>query len=136
MFTHTSKLTIFRGVLRPTAAAATRQVPATGLSLCRPADAPTFYSTLSQSRRELDEPANSPSVSMWPHLLASYQTDRLNSLSVYVEQGTSADAMRYLYMNDAALALWREMQRPVHVLGRLYRPPRGAVLSFGMPFSE
>ena len=73
---------------------------------------------------------------MWPYLLASAQTQRLNEISIYVEHGTTPDKIRFLYFNDVALAIWGEMNKGVKVMGRLRRPPRGAVLSFGMPFSE
>ena len=60
----------------------------------------------------------------------------MNSISIYQEPGTTAENMRFLYLNDTALALWSEMGKGVEVLGRLRRPPRTAVLAFGMPFSE
>jgi hypothetical protein len=95
----------------------------------------THYSIISQSREELDVVENSPSISMWPYLVATAQTDRLNEISVYSERGMTQDKMRFLYMNDFALVILAKMGREVKVMGRLHRPPRGAAWSFGMPFS-
>lgn len=141
MSTHETKSVVFNGVLRPRDSAAT--VPATPaadatpdrLELCRP-EKPMRYNVLSQSSDDLRDPSNSPSVSMWPYLLASAQTQRLNEISIYTEKGTTADKMRFLYLNDVALSLWAEMKKDTQILGRLHRPPRGAVLSFGMPFAD
>ena len=94
------------------------------------------YTILAQSRNEMMFPDNSPSVSMWPYLQSSSQTRRLNSISVYAARGTSRDQMRVLYMNAGALRLWREMGMPVNIIGETNRPPRTAMLSFGMPFAE
>jgi len=94
------------------------------------------YTIVSQSRDEMLVPENSPSISMWPYLLNSAQTRRLTNISVYAERGTSRDQSRLLYMNAEALRIWREMGRPVTVIGESHRPPRSAMLCFGMPFSE
>lgn len=94
------------------------------------------YTILGQSRNEVMFPDSSPSISMWPYLLSSAQTRRLNSISVYSDRGTSSDRTRLLYMNAGALRLWREMGMPVTIIGEANRPPRTAMLSFGMPFSE
>jgi hypothetical protein len=94
------------------------------------------YSILAQSRDEMMVPGNSPSISMWPYLLCSSQTRRLNKVSVYAERGTSTQRARLLYMNPSALSLWREMGMPVTIIGESHRPPVSATLSFGMPFFE
>ena len=94
------------------------------------------YTIVAQNRDEMLVPDNSPSVSMWPHLLNSAQTKRLNTISVYSERGTSREQSRLLYMNASALQVWREMGMAVTVVGESHRPPRSAMLSFGMPFSE
>jgi hypothetical protein len=94
------------------------------------------YTVVSQSRDEVGMVANSPSVSMWPYLLQTEQTKLLNSISVYAEKGTTREQMRLLYMNAAALAMWREMGHACTVIGQSHRPPRSATLCFGMPFSE
>jgi hypothetical protein len=94
------------------------------------------YTIVAQSRDEVVEAGGSPSVSMWPYLLASGQEMLLNSMSVYTDKGTSREQVRLLYMNAGALKLWREMGHVCIVIGTSHRPPRTATLSFGMPFSE
>lgn len=94
------------------------------------------YTILAQNRQELIVLENSPSISMWPYLLGSSQTARLNQISVYSARGTSSERARLLYMNAGALQLWREMAMPVNIIGESHRPPHSATLSFGIPFSE
>ena len=102
----------------------------------RTAIASANYTILAQSRGELMFPDNSPSISMWPYLLGSSQTRRLNEISIYSARGTSSAQSRLLYMNAFALRMWREMRMPVTIIGESHRPPHGALLCFGMPFSE
>jgi len=94
------------------------------------------YTIVGQSRDEIMFPDNSPNISMWPYMISSAKTNRLNTVSVYADRGTSRDQARLLYMNSAALRLWREMGRPVTIVGEINRPPRTATLSFGMPFAD
>jgi hypothetical protein len=94
------------------------------------------YTIVAQSRLEVMVPDNSPSHSMWPYLVNSAQTGRLNEISVYAHRGTSRDQARLLYMNAGALDLWREMGMPGSVVGEVNRPPCNAVLSFGMSVSS
>jgi hypothetical protein len=94
------------------------------------------YTVVAQNRDEMMVPKNSPSVSMWPYLLNSAQPRRLNHISVYTRRGKSRDQSRLLYMNADALSVWREMGMRVTIIGESHRPPRSAMLSFGMPFSE
>ena len=94
------------------------------------------YTIISQSNAEVMVPHNSPSISMWPYLVQSSQTERLRRISVYAERGKSREQVRILYMNREALALWREMGMDALVIGESHRPSHCAVLSFGMPFSE
>ena len=132
---HEYKVVVFKGVIRPKL----RPMPVDGRETFEgrhDSRGQTHYSILSQSREELDVLDNSPSVSMWPYLLASSRTEHLNEISVYTERGISSERMRFLYMNDFALAVWASMGKGVKVMGRLRRPPRGATWSFGMPFSE
>jgi len=136
MTTYEMKDVVFYGNLQAAPRLAVKQNMGSGLELCRHAQQPTRYSILSQSREDLDQPDNSPAISMWPYLLASAQTQRLNEISIYTEKGTTSDKVRFLYLNDFALHIWGEMNKSIQVMGRLHRPPRGAVLSFGMPFSD
>jgi len=94
------------------------------------------YTLVAQSRDEMLVPENSPSISMWPYLLQSAQTARLNRISVYAERGTSREQSRILYLNADALRVWREMRMPTTIIGESHRPSRNAMLCFGMPFSE
>lgn len=135
MFTFESKLVVFQGQLQ----CSPERIDVPSGQMDSPDERhekPTRYWTLAQSSVDLKTPENSPSVSMWAYLLATDQTKRLNEISVYVEHGKSAEAIRFLYLNDFALSLWRQMEKPIKVVGRLHRPPRAAILSFGMPFSE
>jgi len=136
MFTHEVKTVVFRGVLQPTKKAEAQE-PALVLRRDPPEGLrSTFYSMVVQTVEEVRVVDNAPGVSMWPYLLASAQTQRMNTISIYQEAGSTAEKMRFLYLNDVALALWGEMGKGVEVLGRFRRPPRSAVLAFGMPFSE
>lgn len=94
------------------------------------------YTIIAQSRDELLIPENSPSISMWPYLLRSAQTRQLGQISVYAERGSSREESRLLYMNASALRTWREMGMAARVVGEAHRPPRTALLCFGVPFSE
>ena len=94
------------------------------------------YTLVAQSRDEMLVPDNSPSISMWPYLMASSQTRLLNRISVYSARGTSTEQTRLLYMNADAFRVWREMRMPVTVIGESHRPSRNAMLCFGMPFSQ
>jgi hypothetical protein len=130
------KIIVFRGVIRPKVQTPFSADSRETFEGRHDFGGPTYYSILSQSRDELDLVENSPSVSMWPYLLASAQTQRLNEISVYTERGMTPEKMRFLYMNDFALLIWSKMGKDANVLGRLRRPPRGAAWSFGMPFAE
>ena len=94
------------------------------------------YSILEQTTDQLREIENSPSVSMWPYLVDSAQTELINKISVYTEAGKTAEQARLLYMNAIALEVWDSMKRATARIGEVHRPPRSAQLSFGMPFSE
>lgn len=68
--------------------------------------------------------------------MSSAQTHRFEEITVYVEYGGVDTNLRLLYLNDFALTIWHEMNRPIQVVGRLPRPPLSAVLSFGKPHVE
>jgi len=136
MTTYETKEVVYYGLLQPEPKRAWSPEAPVSLELCRHPQQRPRYSILSQSREELDNPDNTPAISMWPYLLASDQTKRLNEISIYSEKGTTSDKLRFLYLNDFALSIWNEMDKNIQVMGRLHRPPRCAVLSFGMPFSD
>lgn len=97
---------------------------------------PLNYSVLQQTTEQLRETENSPSVSMWPYLVDSAQTQLINQISIYAEKGDTADRARVLYMNAMALEVWEKMDRATTAVGEVHRPPKSALLLFGMPFSE
>lgn len=94
------------------------------------------YTTLRQSAAELSDPASAPAVSMGDYLLTMGEERRLRRISIYQERGSSREEMRLLYMNEEALAVWRAMGGVGEAVGERHRPPRTALLSYGVPFSE
>jgi hypothetical protein len=67
------------------------------------------------------------------------QTDQsalTNTISIYVLRGESVEQVRLLYMNDAALNIWRQMGHDPLVRSTSHRPAKKAELCFGVPFSE
>jgi len=95
---------------------------------------PLNYSILQQSTEDLRETENSPSLSMWPYLVDSAQTQLINRISIYGEKGDTAERARVLYMNATALDVWNKMKKATVTVGEVHRPPKSAVLLFGMPF--
>ncbi len=94
------------------------------------------YVTLRQGVEAVRDPENAPAVSMSVYLVALGEEERFRRISIYQERGATRDAVRLLYMNREALAVWRAMGRPGEAIGERHRPPRTALLSFGVPFSE
>ena len=129
MSTFFPKTTVFEGQLKASSVESPK-------STLQGGEKKMVYSILRQSRADLEVSGSSPSVSMWPHLLAKAETQLANTLSVYSERGDSKRNLRVLYMNDVALRIWQEMGQPCDVVGHVSRPPKTAVLAFGKPFSE
>jgi hypothetical protein len=71
--------------------------------------APQNYSIVQQTADEIRDPENAPAMSVPPFLLSRNQMQLLNTLSIYGERGASRHVARVLYMNDVALAIWRDM---------------------------
>jgi len=94
------------------------------------------YGTIAQTSSDVQDVQNSPAISMGPYLIISGQTELLRSISVYSERGKSRDQVRLLYMNAAALGIWRAMGKRTHIIDAQKRPPRTAQLAYGVPFSE
>jgi hypothetical protein len=94
------------------------------------------YTVIAQSTAEIQDIQNSPSVSMGPYLIDSEQTRLLTTLSIYSLRGDRREQARLLYMNATALRIWKDMGRQPTPIGSQHRPPRDALLSFGVPFSE
>jgi hypothetical protein len=97
---------------------------------------PQNYSVVQQTADEIRDPQNAPAVSVPPFLLSRNRMQLLNTLSIYGERGGSRQVARVLYMNEVALAIWREMGKNFDVRGTCFRPPRSAALLIGVPHSD
>ena len=94
------------------------------------------YQVVEQSAEEIREPESSPSVCMQSYLAATDQEKLLTVVSVYAERGETREALRILYMNKEAMRVWLAMGKNPRVVGERHRPPKSALLAFGVPFSE
>ncbi len=94
------------------------------------------YEIVAQSSDEVRDVRNAPSFSIGPYLIDSGQTRLLTTISIYCERGASRDQVRLLYMNAAAVRIWKAMGRNPTMVGAQHRPPRTALLMYGVPFSE
>ncbi|WP_035358396.1 hypothetical protein [Edaphobacter aggregans] len=97
---------------------------------------PLSYEIVAQSAEEVQDIQNAPAISMGQYLIESEQVKLLTTISIYTQQGESRDQVRLLYMNAAALLIWKAMGKQPTLLGFLHRPPKTALLAFGVPFSE
>jgi hypothetical protein len=96
----------------------------------------SIYSVIAQTADELQDTDNSPSISIWPYLVTSAQTQLLSRISVYGGKGGTWEQTRLLYMNAVAVEIWKAMGKPIHTIDGVHRPPRSATLVFGVPLSE
>lgn len=94
------------------------------------------YQIVAQSADDVQNIENAPAVSMGPYLLKSEQVPLLTTISIYSLRGESREQLRLLYMNATAIRIWREMGRCPNIIGGRIRPPRTALLTFGVPFSK
>lgn len=94
------------------------------------------YKIVAQNADEVRDVHNAPPCSIGPYLIASGQTQLLGTISIYSERGADRDQVRLLYMNAAAVRIWRAMGRTPTMLGSQHRPPRTALLMYGVPFSD
>jgi len=94
------------------------------------------YQIVAQSTEEVQDIQNAPAISMGPYLIESEQVKLLTTISIYTHQGETRDQVRLLYMNAAALLIWKAMGKEPKLIGFLHRPPKTALLAFGDPFSE
>ena len=94
------------------------------------------YEIVAQSGYEVQDIQNAPAVSMGPYLIDSGQTQLLTTISIYARRGEAREQVRLLYMNAVALRIWKAMGKQPNVIGSLHRPPKIALLAFGVPFSE
>jgi hypothetical protein len=95
-----------------------------------------LYGTIAQTASDVQDVDNSPAISMGPYLIISGQTELLRSISIYSERGKSREQVRLLYMNPAAIGVWRAMGKRTHIIDAQKRPPQTAQLAYGVPFSE
>lgn len=94
------------------------------------------YEIVAQSVEEVQDIYNAPAISMGPYLIDSGQERLLTAISVYAQRGKVREQVRLLYMNAVALRIWKAMGKQPNVIGAEHRPPRTALLAFGVPFSE
>lgn len=96
----------------------------------------TNYEVIAQNAEEVQDLENAPPFSMGPYLVNSGQLHLTSTMSIYSERGASRDRVRLLYMNASALLVWKAMGRNPRLIGTQDRPPRTALLMYGVPFSE
>lgn len=94
------------------------------------------YEVVAQTTAEVQDLQNAPPLSMGAYLVESDQMQLLTAISIYSERGAHPDQVRLLYMNASALLVWRAMGRIPTLVGARHRPPRTALLMYGVPFSE
>lgn len=94
------------------------------------------YTIVAQNLNEVLDTMNAPSVSMGPYLVSCDLLKLLPTISIYSRRGYNRAHTRLLYMNAAALKIWKAMGMCPREIGEQHRPPHTAVLAYGMPFSE
>jgi len=94
------------------------------------------YTLVTQDADEVQDIQNAPAVSMARFLAERDQMELVPAISIYVERGSGRKCIRLLYMNAIALRVWKQMRMHPTEIETRHRPPRTAVLAFGMPFSE
>ncbi|HZW81523.1 MAG TPA: hypothetical protein VFF50_13695 [Candidatus Deferrimicrobiaceae bacterium] len=97
---------------------------------------PLIYEIVAQNAEEVLDVQNAPAISMGQYLIESGQTQLLTSISVYSQRGEHPEQVRLLYMNAAALLIWKAMGKRPKLIGAQHRPPKTALLAFGVPFSD
>jgi hypothetical protein len=100
------------------------------------ADITPNYQIVVQSADDVQNIENAPAITMGPYLLKSGETALLRRISIYSVRGDSREQIRLLYMNAPAIRVWEEMGRAPKIIGARSRPPKTALLAFGIPFSE
>jgi DNA-binding protein H-NS len=94
------------------------------------------YQIVAQSAEDVQNIQNAPAVSIGPYLNESGQNRLLTAISIYSLRGESREQVRLLYMNATAIRVWKGMGKTPKIIGEQSRPPRTALLAFGVPFSE
>ena len=96
---------------------------------------PLGYHVIAQNLEDVQDTENAPALSMEPFLHESGQIALLRTISIYSLRGESSEQVRVLYMNAAAIRVWRQMGKIPRIIGSQSRPPLAAILAFGVPFS-
>jgi hypothetical protein len=94
------------------------------------------YTIVAQSVEEVQDIQNAPAICMGPYLIDSGQVQLLTTISIYAQRGEAREQVRLLYMNAVALGIWKAMGKQPSLIGAQHRPPKTALLAFGVPFSE
>ena len=94
------------------------------------------YNIVAQDAVEVQDIQNAPAVSMGAFLRAVGEMKIFPTISIYTRDGYDRKHTRLLYMNAAALHIWKTMGMHPRQIGAQHRPPHSAVLAFGVPFSE
>jgi hypothetical protein len=94
------------------------------------------YTIVAQDAIEVQDIQNAPAFSMGAFLTAVGMMNIFPMISIYTRDGYDRKHTRLLYMNKAALRVWKTMGMHPRQIGSQHRPPHSAVLAFGMPFSE
>ena len=94
------------------------------------------YTIVAQDAVEVQDIQNAPAISMGAFLKAVGKMSIFPAISIYTRDGYDRKHTRLLYMNGAALRVWRIMGMHPRQIGSQHRPPHSAVLAFGMPFTE
>ncbi|HTV05100.1 MAG TPA: hypothetical protein VME86_06995 [Acidobacteriaceae bacterium] len=94
------------------------------------------YTIVAQDVVEVQDIQNAPAISMGAFLKAVGEMNIFSTISIYTRDGYDRKHTRLLYMNAAALRVWKIMGMHPRQIGSQRRPPHSAVLAFGMPFSE
>jgi hypothetical protein len=94
------------------------------------------YEILAQSADEVQDIRNAPALSMGAYLEETGQARLLTSISIYSQLGDGREQIRLLFMNSVAFLIWEAMEKDPRLIGAQHRPPKTALLTFGVPFTE
>ncbi|QEE27981.1 hypothetical protein FTW19_08215 [Terriglobus albidus] len=92
------------------------------------------YIIVAQDAIEVQDIRNAPAFSMGAFLAMVDEANIFPTISVYTREGYNRKHARLLYMNAAALRVWKAMGKHPREIGTQHRPPNSAVLAFGTPF--
>ena len=94
------------------------------------------YEIVAQSADEVQDIRNAPALSMGAYLEETGQARLLTSISIYSQLGDGREQIRLLFMNSVAFLIWEAMGKHPRLIGAQHRPPKTALLTFGVPFTE